>query len=66
MDQTIQITYENLIEKFKERISELEYQLILKEVESDAKTQRIIELETNLQTTKATSKDTKGANKDDK
>ena len=66
MDQTIQITYENLIEKFKERISELEYQLILKEVESDAKTQRIIELETILQTTKATSKDTKGANKDDK
>lgn len=66
MDQTIQITYENLIEKFKERISELEYQLILKEVESDAKTQRIIELETTLQTTKATSKDTKGANKDDK
>lgn len=66
MDQTIQITYENLIEKFKERISELEYQLILKEVESDAKTQRIIELETILQTTKTTSKDTKGANKDDK
>lgn len=66
MDQTIQITYENLIEKFKERISELEYQLILKEVESDAKTQRIIELETILQTTKSTSKDTKGANKDDK
>lgn len=60
--EPIQITYENIIERYKARMSELEYQLMFKEAESDAKSQRIAELETALEATK----DNKGAKKNEK
>ncbi len=60
--EPIQITYENIIERYKVRMSELEYQLMFKEAESDAKTQKIVELEAALEATK----DNKGAKKNEK
>lgn len=60
--EPIQITYEDIIERYKARMSELEYQLMFKEAESDAKTQKITELEAALEATK----DNKGAKKNEK
>lgn len=60
--EPIQITYEDIIERYKTRMSELEYQLMFKEAESDAKSQRIAELEAALEATK----DNKGAKKNEK
>lgn len=60
--EPIQITYENIIERYKVRMSELEYQLMFKEAESDAKTQKIVELEAALEATM----DNKGAKKNEK
>lgn len=64
--EPIQITYEDIIERYKARMSELEYQLMFKEAESDAKTQRITELEAALEATKAINADNKGAKKNEK
>ena len=65
----IQISYEDIVEGYKSRLSELEYQLIFKEKESDAKTQRIFELETRIVELEAAleaTKDNKGAKKNEK
>lgn len=47
--EPIQITYEDIIEKCKARIADLEYQLMFKEAESDAKDKRIDELVKRVQ-----------------
>jgi len=60
--EPIQITYEDIIERYKTRMSELEYQLMFKEAESDAKSKRIAELEAALEATM----DNKGAKKNEK
>lgn len=65
----IQISYEDIVEGYKVRMSELEYQLIFKEAESDAKTQKIFELDARIVELEAAleaTKDNKGAKKNEK
>ena len=60
--EPIQISYEDIVEGYRAKLSELEYQLIFKEKESEAKSKKIVELEAALEATK----DNKGAKKNEK